>query len=452
MANPPEPPDSDWPDASLPAAQARKPWFSARKRANGSDAVSAERAPPPPRKKKRRPGLIALFSGMMTLLMVVSALAIGGYVYISREFQAPGPLVVDKTVIVERGASTEEIADLLDKEGVISHPGLFYAAMILTELQSKFALDESGRRRAKSGEYLFRREASMADVLDTIASGRSIEHSLTFPEGLTSEQIVNRIRDNPLLIGEVGEIPPEGSLLPDTYRINRGTSRSVVIARMQAAGRKVLQDIWNHRAKDLPLKSARELVILASMVEKETGRADERTRVAAVFYNRLAKNMRLQSDPTIVYGLVGGKGQLGHALTRAEIDRPTPYNTYVINGLPPGPIANPGRAALEATANPSRTRELFFVADGTGGHVFAESLEQHNRNVVRWRQIEAQRGGASATAGEAAPAPAPLPEAARGEEGRALEPGLLRRGTSGTAQDGETSAGTTPRSNAAPPQ
>ncbi|MCA0406186.1 MAG: endolytic transglycosylase MltG [Proteobacteria bacterium] len=399
MENPSETPNPARPEETATQGTERKGWFSARKRVGSSDSVSAEAAPPPPapKKKKRRAGLIALFSGMMTLMMVLALAIAGSYAYMSREFRVPGPLAADKTVIIERGASTEDIADLLEKEGVISRPGLFYAAMIMTEIQSKFSFDEGGKKRAKAGEYLFQRQASMSDVLDTIASGRSIEHTLTFPEGLTSEQIIERLRENPLLTGDVGEVPPEGSLLPDTYKINRGTPRTALIARMQAAQRKVLQDVWNRRAKDLPLKNPRELVILASIVEKETGRADERTRVAGVFYNRLGKNMRLQSDPTIVYGIVGGKGTLGRAISRADIDKPTPYNTYTINGLPPGPIANPGKAALEATANPSRTKEIFFVADGTGGHVFAETLEQHNRNVARWRQIEAQRAASGAT-------------------------------------------------------
>ncbi len=231
----------------------------------------------------------------------------------------------------------------------------------------------------------------MSEVVEIITSGRSIQHAITIPEGLTSEQIVERLMQNELLVGEIGSIPAEGSLLPDTYRINRGTTRESLIARMASEQRRVLNEIWSRRAKDLPLRNPRELVTLASIVEKETGRADERPRVASVFYNRLEKKMRLQSDPTIIYGIVGGKATLGRPISRADIDRPTAYNTYTIPALPPGPIANPGRAAMEATANPSRTRDLYFVADGTGGHAFAETLEQHNRNVARWRQIEAQR-------------------------------------------------------------
>ena len=183
---------------------------------------------------------------------------------------------------------------------------------------------------------------------------------------------MQRLLDADMLAGNIREIPREGSLLPESYRFPRGTPRDQVIQRMQQAQKRVVQEVWDHRAPDLPLRSPEQLVTLASIVEKETGRADERTRVAAVFVNRLKQRMRLQSDPTIIYGLVGGKGTLGRPIMRSEIEQPTPYNTYVIEGLPPGPIANPGRAALEAVANPARTKELYFVADGTGGHTFSE--------------------------------------------------------------------------------
>jgi UPF0755 protein len=372
-------------------ADVRRGWFTGRRRPAVGEAVAAEVAPPPPA-KKRKGGLIGLFSGLMTVALILVVIAAGAYAAIDKELLTPGPLVADKSVTIERGATTEEIVDQLEREGIVSRPGLFWAVLRWQDLASKLARDEAGRRNAKSGEYLFRRQASMSEVIDIITSGRSVEHAVTIPEGLTSEQILERLKDNELLTGDVGEIPVEGTLLPDTYKVNRGTPRTALIARMQREQKKLLNEVWNRRAKDLAtLKSPRDLVTLASIVEKETGRADERSRVAGVFHNRLEKKMRLQSDPTIIYGLVGGKASLGRSLTRAEIDRPTPYNTYAINGLPPGPIANPGRAALEAAANPSRTKDLYFVADGTGGHAFAETLEQHNRNVIRWRQIEASR-------------------------------------------------------------
>jgi hypothetical protein len=194
--------------------------------------------------------------------------------------------------------------------------------------------------------------------------------------------------DDDVLTGNIKEIPREGTLLPDTYNFTRGVTREQIIQRMQQAQQRVLKEIWERHAPDLPIKTPDQLVILASLVEKETGKPEERTRVAAVFVNRLKQKMRLQSDPTIIYGLVGGKGTLGRPIMKSEIDQPTPYNTYQIDGLPPGPIANPGRASLEAAANPARTRELYFVADGTGGHAFAETYEQHQKNVARLRDLE----------------------------------------------------------------
>jgi len=258
--------------------------------------------------------------------------------------------------------------------------------------------------KLKSGEYEFRKQASLRDVIDTLVEGKVLQHHLTIPEGLTSEQVVQRLMDNDVLSGNVKDIPREGTILPDTYSFPRGSTREQLIQHMQQEQRRLVQDIWNRRAPDLPLKTPEQLVVLASLIEKETGKPDERTRIAAVFVNRLKLKMRLQSDPTIIYGLVGGKGTLGRAILRSEIDQPTPYNTYVIDGLPPGPIANPGRASLEAAASPARTKELYFVADGTGGHAFSENLDQHQKNVARLRQIEQQKDAPQAA--PAAPAPA----------------------------------------------
>jgi UPF0755 protein len=370
---------------------------------SGRDKLKPVQAPPPPapprRRKPRGGGIVGMLSAVFTvgvILLVGAALGVG---YGKRLASAPGPLQSDKAVVIERGMGTEEIAELLEREGIISRPTMFQA-MAMSKLYGNL----------KAGEFLFKREASLTDVIDTIANGRAIEHSITIPEGLTSEQIVTRLNESDLLVGTIAGIPPEGSLLPDTYKIQRGTSRDALVARMQRDQKRVLTEIWAKRAKDLPVRTPTDLVTLASVVEKETGRADERTRVASVFVNRLNKSMKLQSDPTIIYGLVGGKGSLGRAISQTDIQSNTPYNTYVIPGLPPGPIANPGRASMEAAANPSRTKDLFFVADGTGGHAFAETLDQHNRNVQRWRQIEAA-AKAAATPGTAAPSFAPLPAA-----------------------------------------
>jgi UPF0755 protein len=257
-------------------------------------------------------------------------------------------------------------------------------------------------------------------VVETMVEGKVVQHALTCPEGLTSEQIVRRMLDSEILIGNIKDVPHEGTLLPESYRFPRGTPRDQVIARMQAAHRRVVTETWERRVPDLPLRTPEQLVILASIIEKETSKPDERTRVAAVFVNRLKQRKRLESDPTIIYGLIGGKGALGHPITKSEKDTPTPYNTYMIDGLPPGPIANPGRASIEAAANPARTKEMFFVADGTGGHVFAETYDQHLRNVARLRQVEQEDKNQAATpAAEvtpatrgAAPAAVPLPKRA----------------------------------------
>src|SRR6201999_1883964 len=259
----------------------------------------------------------------------------------------------------------------------------------------------------KPGEYEFRKNASLRDVIGTIVEGKVVQHAVTIPEGLTSEQIVTRLSDNDIFTGTVREMPREGTLLPETYKFPRGTTRDQVIQRMQQSQKRVLAEIWERRNTDIPVKTPEQLVTLASIVEKETGKADERSRVAAVFVNRLRQKMKLQSDPTIIYGLAGGKGTLGRPIKRSEITQPSPYNTYVVDGLPPGPIANPGRASLEAAANPARTRDLFFVADGTGGHTFTETYDQHQKNVAKLRTIEKQTQNDRAELPEEAPAAAP---------------------------------------------
>ncbi|MDJ1159676.1 endolytic transglycosylase MltG [Chelatococcus sp. SYSU_G07232] len=349
-----------------------------------SEAIKPMAAPPPPPKtvRRRRGGFLSALSGFFTFL-AVAALGVGGAVYVGkRQFSTPGPLAEDKVVIVKGG--NQAVAETLQREGVISQPMLFVIGLHLSGANDDI----------KAGEYLFRQGASMRDVMDTLVAGRTVLHSITIPEGLTSEQIVARLMEIDVLTGEVREPPREGSLLPETYKVPRGTTRQSIIERMAQDQRKVVNEVWARRSPELPIRTPHELVTLASIVEKETGRADERTRVAGVFINRLQKKMKLQSDPTIVYGIVGGKGTLGRGILKSEINQATPYNTYVIDGLPPGPIANPGRAALEAAANPSRTRDLYFVADGNGGHVFAETLDQHAKNVARWRQIEAQKAAA----------------------------------------------------------
>jgi UPF0755 protein len=268
----------------------------------------------------------------------------------------------------------------------------------------------------------------MRRVLDTIVEGKSIEHKVTLAEGLTSYQIVQKLLAHPELKGEITTIPPEGSLLPDTYRFGRNDTRQDIIERMQAAQAKFLAKVWATRDEDIFVTTPEEAMILASIVEKETGRADERPLIASVFENRLKKNMRLQSDPTIIYGLVGGKGALDGPIMQQDLDRQTPYNTYQINGLPPTPIANPGRASIEAVLRPAKTKDLYFVADGTGGHVFAASLDEHNRNVFKWRKVEREirareaEEAAAKAAQEAAAGGTGSVDAAAGDQASATPP------------------------------
>ena len=377
--------------------------------------------PPPPPKRKRRDGLLSLFSAFLSFLLIAALASVVGFSLAHQKLRAAGPLASDELLYFPARTDVPDILAKLESDGVIDMPILMNIALWL----------EGNRGNVKAGEYLFKKEASLRDVMDMLVAGRVYLHAITVPEGLTSEQILQRLRDNDLLAGDLREAPKEGLLLPETYRVPRGLSRSDLIRKMQDDQRKLVDQIWAKRDPSIPLRTPHELVTLASIVEKETGRADERPRVASVFINRLQKRMKLQSDPTIVYGLVGGKGTLGRGITRAEISSPSPYNTYVIEGLPPGPIANPGRAALEAVANPMKTSDLFFVADGTGGHAFAETLDEHNRNVARWREIEKERsGGANDRAPSVVPGDPGVPDVRpknvappRGQRGALDEPG-----------------------------
>src|SRR3954449_2289028 len=343
-------------------------------------ALEPEQVPPPPKRSERaRNPFIVVGNAIITLLLIAMLGAGGVYYYGRQVLEAPGPLQDDKVVNIPQRAGKRDIAETLNREGVTDvNPWVFIASVAALKASSDL----------KPGEYAFQKNASLRDVIATIVEGKVVQHSVTIPEGLTSEQIVARLSDNEIFSGSVREIPREGTLLPETYKFPRGTTREQVIARMQQAQKRALSEIWERRNQDVPIKTPEQLVTLASIVEKETGKPDERSRVAAVFVNRLKQKIKLQSDPTIIYGLVGGKGTLGRPIKRSEITQPSPYNTYVIEGLPPGPISNPGRASLEATANPARTRDLYFVADGTGGHTFTETYDQHQKNVARLRSME----------------------------------------------------------------
>src|SRR3954470_869649 len=344
-------------------------------------ALEPENVPEPKRPSRRaRHPIVMIGNAIFSIILVLPIGAAVAYSYGKHKLEASGPLDREKVVNIPKGLGLREIADLLARENVIDQPMVFIGSVLVLKAKDEL----------KFGEYKFTKQITLRETIDVIVEGKVIQHAFTIPEGLTSEQIVARLAEVDFLAGNIREIPKEGTLLPETYNFPRGTTREQAIQRMQQMHRRALQEIWERRSPDVPVKSQEALVTLASIVEKETGRPDERSRVAAVFANRIRQRMKLQSDPTIIYGLVGGKGTLGRPIMRSEIEQPTPYNTYVVEGLPPGPIANPGRASLEATANPARTKEIFFVADGTGAHAFAENLAQHQINVAKLRQFEQQ--------------------------------------------------------------
>lgn len=388
-------------------------------------ALEPEQLPPPPKRSDRaRNPFVIVGNAIITLLLILMIGAGGVYYYGRQVLDAPGPLKDDKIVNIPQRAGKRDIADTLNKEGVTDvNPWIFIASVAALKASSDL----------KPGEYAFQKNASLRDVIATIVEGKVVQHSVTIPEGLTSEQIVARLSDNDIFTGSVRELPREGTLLPETYKFPRGTPREQVIQRMQQAHKRVLAEIWERRNPDIPVKTPEQLVTLASIVEKETGKPDERSRVAAVFVNRLKQRIKLQSDPTIIYGLVGGKGTLGRPIKRSEITQPSPYNTYVIDGLPPGPISNPGRASLEAAANPARTRDLYFVADGTGGHAFTETYDAHQKNVAKLRAMEKQIQNDTVepaedapSAAAAAPGTADVPNTAAPRTGQAKKPPAAR--------------------------
>jgi len=312
-----------------------------------------------------------------TLIVVAGILLFLG----QQRFERAGPLSAETVQVVPRGAGLAAIAEQLASAGVVEDATLFRLGVRLL-----------GRARGlKAGEYLFPAGISMRGVLELLESGRTVVHRVTFPEGLTSAELVALLNGTEGLSETIEAIPPEGTLLPETYHYSLDDPRSGLLARMQADFQAALDELWPKRAEDLPFDDRARAVVLASIVEKETAVAEERPLVAGVFVNRLRRGMRLQSDPTVVYALTAGQGPLGRALTREDLQMPSPYNTYLNDGLPPGPIANPGRASLEAALNPAETGYLYFVADGNGGHVFAETLEEHNRNVAKWRKLKRQQ-------------------------------------------------------------
>ncbi len=319
-------------------------------------------------------------------LIVTAAMAVGGgallYDWALKKLDSPGPLGEDRILVVPKGAGLSRIATTLTQQGVIDNA--LYFRLAARYLKADQAL--------KAGEFAFPAAISMRQVIETLREGKVVIHRLTLAEGLTSYQMVALIEQAEALSGSVPRVPAEGTLLPETYHFARGDDRGALLARMETALTETLAELWATRDEGLPFKTPAEALVLASIVEKETALPEERPLISGVFVNRLRKPMRLQSDPTVVYGLTGGKGPLGRPLTRRDLKQATPFNTYVIDGLPPHPIANPGRDALAAVLHPAKTEHLYFVADGSGGHSFARTLAEHNRNVAKWRKIEKARG------------------------------------------------------------
>jgi UPF0755 protein len=382
--------------------------------------------------RKPRP-LLTFMNGLLTVvlfgMLMLGALAY----YFDAQMDAPGPLERPKVIVIPKLEGSLEIAARLEREGVVSDRRLFTAGYRWLQLLAWLEGDKA--LQLKAGDYEVRPNASVRELVDLICEGKTVTYKVTIPEGLTSQQIVDRLQADPNLTGDIEATPAEGSLLPETFVTQRGAARQSVLDSMAAESRKLMERVWAQRKKDLPVKSWEEAVTLASIVEKETGRNDERDRVAAVFINRLRQNMRLQSDPTILYGLFGGKVVWGRPIQRPEISQKTAHNTYQIDGLPPTPICNPGRHSIEAVLQPRQSRELYFVADGSGGHAFAETLKDHNANVQKWRLVEKDL--------KAKTTPEPAPEETKGRP--VLKPRAVRTKPEAKA---EAAADKAPASNA----
>ena len=314
---------------------------------------------------------VALFATLM-----------GGALFLGNTLlNAPGPLDNAKNIVIPRGAGPMTMSKVLQEEGVIAHTRLFRIALMI----------DPNPKPIKAGEYEIPPHTSMRALVELLQSGKVVQRRLTVPEGVTTAEVIELVRKTEALAGEITLDLKEGDLLPETYFYSRDDTRDGLLSRMKEAMEKTLDEAWRKRAPGLPLANRREALVLASIIEKETAVPAERAKVAAVFINRLRRRMKLESDPTTMYGLTAGKAPLNRELTRADLQSTSPYNTYAVVGLPPGPICNPGRASIVAATNPARDRSLYFVADGQGGHAFALTLLEHNRNVARWREIQRER-------------------------------------------------------------
>ncbi len=316
--------------------------------------------------------------------VISTALLSGAYIFVRASFKVKGPLLVSKTILISNGKSVSGIGHQLRREGVINNPELFMWGFRLF----------GGNKPLRAGEFAFEPGMSNAEVISHIQFGKTVVHKVTFAEGLTSMEILRVLAGTPNLTGSIQTLPPEGSLLPETYHFSFGDSRSDIIDRMQKAMKKFITEAWSSRTPGLPLKNPAEALILASIIEKETSVEQERSHVAGVFINRLRIGMPLQSDPTVIFGITMGQRPLGRPISKADLRKATAYNTYSIKGLPPGPITNPGSAAILAALNPKNSKDLYFVADGKGGHAFSSSFEEHKKNVLNWRKVRAKKRNA----------------------------------------------------------
>ena len=323
------------------------------------------------------------FFRWVLFFVALFATLMGGALFVGqRLLTAEGPLAETKHVVIPRGAGPATMAKVLREEGVIAYPRLFRVALMI----------DPNPKPIKAGEYEVPAHLSMQALVELLQSGKVVQRRLTVPEGLTTSEVVDLLRKTEALSGDITLDLKEGDLLPETYFYSRDDTRDGLLLRMKEAMEKTLDEAWRKRAAGLPLANRRDALVLASMIEKETAVPAERAKVAAVFINRLRLKMKLESDPTTIYGLTGGKAAFGRELTRADLQSTSPYNTYMVTGLPPGPICNPGRASILAATNPApRDRSIYFVADGQGGHAFAISIADHNRNVARWKDIQRQR-------------------------------------------------------------
>ena len=322
----------------------------------------------------------------MTLAFLLMTGTAAALVWFEQTASGPGPLSEGRIFTVKSGEGPRTVAARLYSAGIISSENLFVARFMTRSSTRRW---QSGQEMfVKTGRYELPAAVSIDAVIDILDRGRSVPSFLTFPEGWTTHQIVQRLNGDERLTGDVAELPAEGVLLPATFDIVKGMTRQELLNRMNEAQQKLLAELWAERRPDLPLSSPHEAVILASIVQREMGPDDDPARIAAVFINRLRKGMRLESDPTILYGVHGRTVDWSSPIYRSQIRKPTDFNTYTINGLPPTPICNPGKLAIQAVLNPAETNDLYFVANGEGGHFFAETLDGHNENVAKWRKIE----------------------------------------------------------------